>query len=237
MWSQAGELTRGHEELIELGVHWANHDLGSEFFSTRHLDDLGARSLNPIIRGNRGADIPEFLIIGGTFGMYCSFFGLNPHNLKERLRCRRLAFDGDFQDVHFIRPFTEDADGVATLKSAYASCRASLDRIKNATFEAYKRWRARDTANAQFFLGLGVHTVQDSYAPAHAARNSNDGWKFTDICYYHKNVNPEQASRVCAHKTELMAEDRDVIWRNKTDALEEVLRASVPLDFFTFPEG
>jgi hypothetical protein len=62
------------------------------------------------------------------------------------------------------------------------------------------------------FVGIGVHAVEDSFAPAHLQRSLNDSRVIEDLCYYYDNkVLPPSVAKVCAHGVGDGNEPRDSI--------------------------
>lgn len=222
-WTQANELAgklglglvRGHEDLTRFAVEQANalmkvRDGVKAFpYLTVPIGDYGYASKNPLVEGDFAADfaVEMWPFQDHRFDEVLAFYHSRANSVSE------WQDAPDLQSIHFLRDFR---DGTAV--SAAEACHAGRQRVIDATQQALKIMM-NDYFHSQFWIGLALHTLQDSFSPAHVRRVSrgtqggeNDFKWITDVCTYGK-----QAFGACKHPEPIMSLlDTDRIWKSGT---------------------
>ena len=201
-------------------------ELSGGFFPEIYLDDGTYYTMNRLEEGNSVADKPRmFSKFHSTalFNAYCDFFTNKMGWAKDAEGCKALPDVGAGMPLHFLRGYTKTG-AKPVLWPAADSCRKGVDVIRALTGEAWSHWkkaRAETDKNAAMreyekmymFVGIGVHAVEDSFAPAHLQRSPFDSHIITDLCYYYDNtVLPPSVAKVCAHGVGDGKEPRDSIY-------------------------
>ncbi len=158
-------LIEGHEILTRLSIAPANKALGAEIFPEQ--PEFGS---NAIIRGNVCTDFPEQRL------------ATDPNLLDIYPPSKSVSWSlrGDLADLHFTRPERADSD----MDSAFLSCEKSLQRVHVALKIVLESWKNNDRERAFFFIGHTLHTLQDSFSPAHTRRLGGNFHILNDICSY-----------------------------------------------------
>ena len=129
---------------------------------------LGYKSQNMIIHGNFATDFPT-----QTKVLDLAAFWNNPHIDKFE--------NADSQVLHFLRNYTNKL----TLASAYDTCMQARTNIKKVTLNALRYWEKNDRVKALFLIGHALHTIQDSFSPAHTKRSGDDNNdNLENICFF-----------------------------------------------------
>jgi hypothetical protein len=201
-------------------------ELSGGFYPERHLDDATFRTLNRLEEGNTVADKPRlFSQLHATFlfDAYCGFFTNNMKWASDRESCKSLALVGVGMPLHFNRGYTETG-GRPELWPAAESCRKGVDAIRALTREAWAYWKKgraetdkaaamREYEKMYLFAGMGMHAVEDAFAPAHMQRSPANSRVITDLCYYYDNaVLPPSTTKACSHGVGDGKEPRDSIY-------------------------
>lgn len=216
-----GYYIRGHEDITRFAISLANKAI----FKTISIDSFfpeepfgtiisnradAKQSDNPIVYGNVATDFPNDI----------SYRGLTMKQIFPDLDYDHWMKSGTAQNFHFMRNFSQDAQGnVIPTQTVSEVTAKSVDLILLATRKASRNWfkAERSLSDSEvsvpfrnmslFLIGQALHTIQDSFSPGHA-RRTPDGKQILDICILHN----EEVKNICLHRVEF--ETYDDIWQN-----------------------
>jgi hypothetical protein len=201
-------------------------ELAGGFYPEKHLDDATILTLNRLEEGNTVADKPRIfsnMHPAFLFDAYCDFFTDKMRWAKDAEGCKHLPLTGPGMPLHFNREYTETA-GRPELRPAAESCRKGVAAIRALTREAWSYWEKgraesdkaagmREFEKMYLFVGIAMHAVEDSFAPAHMQRSQDDPRVIEDLCYYYDNTAlPPSVAKACAHGVGDGKEPRDSIY-------------------------
>lgn len=121
--------------------------------------------------------------------------------------------------------------------SGMQACMDSRSAIISSSLLAMKYAAQKDKNLAVGFMGVALHTIQDSFSTAHTIRDRGIGWQMHDICTYGESYND-----ICFHSIAFTSHpagggslvNDDTIWErspriraNLRDVAEKAVRASV----------
>jgi hypothetical protein len=86
---------------------------------------------------------------------------------------KKKHYDPDYQASHAMAKAGQDTRGAT---------RSTVDQIQEYTNKAQKAHKSGDIDQENHYLGKALHTIQDSYCPAHTERNSKN--QVTKVNYY-----------------------------------------------------
>lgn len=200
----------GHEEITRQAINKTLarfNEMGAESFSkitdlTVDLDAapkglFGQTSKNMVIHGNFASDFPRYTSV---------------MDLGEFWKIKKFSdFEHpDTQAFHFLRNYIQNT----SLASAYTTCMDARAAIRHITREAIVLWNAGDQRKALFLMGHALHTIQDSFSPAHTVRDldpmGNSDVK--NICFYGVKIKErvyDPRGPVCYHSS---PDSKDAIW-------------------------
>ncbi|MGZ3692239.1 MAG: hypothetical protein ACXVAX_12095, partial [Pseudobdellovibrio sp.] len=172
---------------------------------------FGYKSQNMVIHGNFSTDFP-----GQTNVFDLAAYWNNPQIGKFE--------NADSQVLHFLRNYKDSV----TLDSAYNTCMQARENIKKVTLSALNYWENNDRVKALFLIGHALHTIQDSFSPAHTRRagddNNNDLQKvcfFGGQIYRKMNLSDKHVrNELCYHSA---PDSRDAVWNVDRDQYKEAL--------------
>lgn len=215
----------GHEEITRQALNniskkIKDFDSSNTIFEIADLNfDLqpekkglfGYKARNMVIHGNFATDFPQ-----QTKVFNLAEFWDNP-KIDE-------FENASSQSLHFLRNYLDSV----TLDSAYSTCMSAREIIKKITLEALKRWDANDKARALFLVGHALHTIQDSFSPAHTQRtDDNQNNDIKQICFFGSNMrknfdltNKTIKKQLCYHST---PDSDDAIWNLSRKQYKKVL--------------
>lgn len=163
----AGPL-RGHEDLTRFGVQWANENSSYLVFPEVSESSSGYNSDNPLVQGNYQSDFPsEEIRIFNSASSEDDW-----HNA------------GHLQNIHSLSNFNN-----ITVESNESTCWGVQRQVTRTTELALDLYQQGDEEKAFYWLGHGMHTIQDSFSMAHADR-SGDALRIIE--------------RFCTYSTELL---------------------------------
>lgn len=190
-WLTGYGPTRGHEDLLRFAVSSANSLLprttsnsSSPFFPEIPKGENGLTSQLPMVQGVTDTDFPDQELLN-----------------RYHASARTWHTNPELQDLHFLRNYAGTTDTV----SFPEACQDGKNRILASALEAWDSFETGNQKRGLFYLGHALHTIQDSFSPAHTQRVGGDLKMMADICSYQK---PESQS--CHHKE---VDDRDRIWK------------------------
>ena len=201
----------GHEEISRQALNKTLArfaDMGVDTFSklpdlTVDLDPapkglFGQTSKNMLIHGNFATDFPKY----STVMDLGAFWKIpNMSNFEHP----------DTQVFHFLRNYLSNSMNLA---SAYDTCMGAREKIKFITNQAIDFWDAGETRKALFLIGHATHTIQDSFSPAHTARDMDPAGNFDvkEICYFGTSIRnkvQDPKLKLCYHAA---PDSKDAIW-------------------------
>ncbi len=168
----AGPL-RGHEDLTRFAVQWANEHSNVELFPEVSESSAGYDSNHPMIKGNYQSDFPSNEVR--------NFNNASPSDDWHNA--------GHLQNIHAL----SNHNGTS-VESNQATCLGMQRQVTRATELAYDYYIKGKNDKAFFWLGHGMHTIQDSFSRAHTERyNAGErtvrkfctyGLELVDGCYH-----------------------------------------------------
>ncbi|MBF0367652.1 MAG: hypothetical protein HQK50_18905, partial [Oligoflexia bacterium] len=165
-WSNG--IIRGHEDLTRFGVEMANLAIGIEFYPTIAIGDHGFNTINPLLRGNYSSDVPNLVL--------CRYYQL------EQAACTLQYWqqNSHLQNIHSLRNYANKQ-----VETFDESLQAIRSLVQTNTAYALEFFYQNDLENFYFWIGHVLHTLQDSYSPAHTQRESQaNNYRIKDICTY-----------------------------------------------------
>ncbi|MBF0206987.1 MAG: hypothetical protein HQK53_08850 [Oligoflexia bacterium] len=180
---------RGHEDITRFAVLAANKFIGHDFYPVVAYGDSGLISKNFLIQGNYQTDFPSATL--------CRRYHID---LKD-CNLSRWQNNPELQIIHSLRNLPNgQKQEVPTLLNTLQGIRQII--IQNTAYALQFHQQGKE--NLFFFwIGHVVHTIQDSFSPAHVKRNPNT-LGIIDMCIYGKKVD-----QVCYHH---LLDTGDYIW-------------------------
>ncbi len=177
---------------------------------------LGYKSKNMIIHGNFASDFPK-----QTRVLNLADFWKNPNIANFE--------DPNSQAIHFLKNYnTKNSDGYSGLDSSFDTCLKARDNIKYVTKEALNYWQNGDLSKSFFLIGHALHTIQDSFSPAHTVRDLSVNNNILRICFFGQNMakkfelnDPKYKNELCYHQP---PDTRDAIWSTNPNKYKETLK-------------
>lgn len=193
----------GHEEITREGIDIANGLLGKGFYPMPKFMTPGAKSKNPLVRGNFLTDFPDY-----TFGGEADLRKFHSIGKEENWHTHPKT-----QSLHGLRDYD-------LISNAVASCRMIQKQIKKISVHVIELLINAKYVRAFNFLGHATHILQDTFSPAHVERGTEEDGINTrnmlnDICVYGKKKKKEaKALGACYHST---VDHKDYIWTSVPD--------------------
>lgn len=214
----------GHEEITRQALNntikrMSDFDRSGIFKTPELLVDLdpkpkglyGVESKNMVIHGNFASDFPAQTTVMDLG----KFWNLSHFSEFE---------SATNQVFHFLRNYKDSV----TIASARATCLQARENIKKATAAAIDLWNAGDRRRALFLFGHVTHTIQDSFAPAHARRSgAQSNYNLKEVCFYGvemgKKINDPsgRAQPTCYHNS---PDSSDAIWNMSPAQQQQALQ-------------
>jgi hypothetical protein len=216
----------GHEEITRQALNTTakriqETDPGNNLFDLSELSfDLkaepkglmGYQSKNLVISGNFASDFPRQATTVNLIEFWKNPGFADFENPKNQV-------------VHFLRNYTTPL----SLASSKKTCLEARRNIKYVTEEAIKRYRSGKKSEGLFLIGHAMHTIQDSFSPAHAVRasdeNNND---IQRVCFFgnamakkFSSFSKDSNGPLCYHRA---PDSRDAIWNSNPSLYKEALK-------------
>jgi hypothetical protein len=184
-------LIKGHEDITRFGIQYANSLIKSElgvsnFYPTVTVGTSCLLTSHRLLKGNCVTDSPDSTMTG-YYGVSSSQWGSAPN----------------LQDLHFTRNYV----GTSGVVSAETACLGARARVINAAVLGTNYWKSGNLSMAHYWVGHGMHMIQDGLAKAHTRRTGTLLRTLTDVCSWGRQV-----SGVCYHAT---IDSGDAIWLSK----------------------
>lgn len=225
-WFFVSSTYSGHEEITRQALNntarrLRQFDNSQTVFSLETLQFnvkpeprgiLGCKSKNMVIHGNFASDFPKQTKVLSLK----DFWGNRDIDNFE---------NHNGQVLHFLRNYKDSV----TLASAHETCLQARENIKRVTSEALKAWQNQDANKALFLIGHAVHTIQDSFSPAHTIRDGEThNYNLKNVCFYGMKMAEKQGIRtrlgqkldLCYHAT---PDSKDAIWNMKPSQYKQAL--------------
>lgn len=200
-------IERGHEEITAQALLYASKEEPmTDIFYTISFTERAWRLNETILVGNFAIDFPSRVkerLANPDKDIVMVLAG-------KEMTDEEFGRASDFQDLHFLRRRNLNE---STLDAAY---QAGITRIAQLTEKAALFWvRCASNYNfgqkdlAIFWTGAALHTIQDSFSPAHTVREKDTVRTIKDICVY-----DFPNDKVCEHER---IDLRDSIWNEQDD--------------------